>query len=116
MAEIKQEGYQAIRNYMQANWKYIELQDDTGNKIVRLSPSDLRVTWTHATGEKTLKLQIVVKGSDTDIVKPKTFSKSAIYDVATGGTPYSVESFTSFTMESDQDELTVIHSLEVPKV
>ncbi len=116
MAEINTSGYQAIRDFIQSSWKYIELRDETGNAIVRLSPSDSRVTWTHLTGEQTLKLQIVIKGSDSDISVPKTFASSAIYSVATGGSAYSAESFTPFTMETDQDELTVIHSIQVPQV
>jgi len=116
MAEITSQAYQALRNYIQSNWKYIELRDDLGNAIVRLSPSDNRVTWTHNSGDQTLKLQVVIKGSDSDISKPKTFASSAIYDVATGGQAYSVESFTPFTIESDMDELTVIHEIQVPQV
>jgi hypothetical protein len=116
MAEITASAYQAIRDYVQNNWKYIELRDDAGNAIVRLSPSDSRVSWVHNTGDQVLKLQIVVKGSDADIQKPKTFASSAIYDVATGGQPYSIESFSPFTIESDMDELTVIHEIQVPQV
>lgn len=114
MAEITASAYQALRDYIQQNWKYIELRDDAGNAIVRLSPSDSRVTSTIE--GQTVKLQIVVKGSDADITKPKTFASSAIYDVATGGQPYSIESFTPFTIESDMDELTVIHEIQVPQV
>ncbi|QPA31414.1 hypothetical protein [Thermaerobacillus caldiproteolyticus] len=116
MAEITSSAYQALKNYIQNNWKYIELRDDAGNAIIRLSPSDSRVTWVHNAGAQVLKLQVIIKGSDADITKPKTFASSAIYDVATGGNAYSIESFTPFTIESDQDELTVIHSIEVPQV
>ncbi|WP_031408012.1 hypothetical protein [Geobacillus vulcani] len=116
MAEITASAYQALRNYIQNNWKYIELRDDMGNAIVRLSPSDSRVKWIHNAGDQVLKLQVVIKGSDADITKPKTFASSAIYDVATGGQPYSIESFTPFTIQSDMDELTVIHEIQVPKV
>lgn len=116
MAEITSVAYQNLRDYIQANWNYIELQDDTGTPILRLSPSDSRVTWTHNAGDQTLKLQIIVKGSDTDITKPKTFASSHIFNVATGGTSFSDEVFTAFTIETDQDELTVIHSIQVPQV
>ncbi|MCI1592550.1 hypothetical protein [Heyndrickxia oleronia] len=116
MAEITSQAYADLRKYIQSNWQYIELQDETGTSIVRLSPNDSRVTWTHAEGDQTLKLQIVVKGSDSDIVKPSTFVKSAIFNVVTGGQPYSVESFTPFTLEQNEDELTVIHSIQVPKL
>ncbi|MCC3645823.1 hypothetical protein JGK52_03875 [Cytobacillus oceanisediminis] len=116
MAEITSAAYQDLRSYIQSNWKYIELQDESGNKIVRLSPSDSRVTWTHLSAESVLKLQVIIKGSDADITSPKTFAKSVIYNVATGGSPFSTESFTPFKIESDQDELTVIHNIQVPQV
>lgn len=116
MAEITSQAYQDLRDYIQANWQYIELQDDTGTPILRLSPSDSRVTWTHTAGEQTLKLQIIVKGSDTDITLPSTFASSHIFKVASGGSAFSSETFTSFTIESEQDELTVIHNISVPQV
>ncbi|WP_066173359.1 hypothetical protein [Bacillus marinisedimentorum] len=116
MAEVTSQAYQDLRDYIQANWQYIELQDDTGNPVLRLSPANSRVSWIHNAGEQTLKLQVVVKGSDTDITAPQTFAASAIFNVATGGSAYSVESFTPFTFESDQDELTVVHSIQVPQV
>ncbi|MGG4039292.1 hypothetical protein [Heyndrickxia ginsengihumi] len=116
MAEITTQAYQNLRDYIQSNWQYIELQDDSDGAILRLSPSDSRVTWTHNAGDQTLKLQIVVKGSDTDITLPKTFASSHIFNVATGGISFSDESFTPFTMSTDQDELTVIHNIQVPQV
>ncbi|MED5103146.1 hypothetical protein P9858_23805 [Niallia circulans] len=114
MAEINTIGYQKIRDYIEANWKYIELQDGTGTPIIRLGVDDARVSWTHTAGSQTLKLQIVLNGSD--ITLPKTFEKSAIFDVASGGTALTVETFTAFTMEGANDELTVEHSIEVPQV
>ncbi|USK86160.1 hypothetical protein [Peribacillus asahii] len=116
MAEISTVAYQDLRNYIQTNWKYIELQDEAGTPVVRLSPSDSRVQWTHLANDQTLKLQVVIKGIDSDITAPKTFTKSVIYNVPTGGSPLSSETFTPFTIESDQDELTVVHSISVPKV
>ena len=114
MAEISTAAYTDLRNYIQTNWKYIELQDGSGTPVVRLSPADQKVTWTHTIGASVLKLQIIIKGSD--ITAPKTIAKSAIFNVATGGIAYSVESFTAFTLETAEDELTVIHSIQVPKV
>lgn len=116
MAEITNYAYQNLRDYIQSNWQYIELQDEAGNAILRLSPTDSRYTWTHNAGDQTLKLQVVIKGSDTDITLPCTFAKSVIYNVATGGQPLSEETFTPFTVETEQDELTVIHNIQVPQV
>lgn len=116
MAEINASGYQSIRDFIQSKWKFIELRDNTSQPILRLDTSDNRVSWTHTAGSQTLELTIVVKGGDVGITLPQTFASSAIYDVASGGSPYSVESFTPFTMEGAGDELTVKHQIQVPKV
>lgn len=114
MAEINNNGYQSIRDFIQANWQHIELQDEAGTTIIRLSPIDSRVT--SIIEGNIVKVSVIIKGSDTDITFPKTFAKSAIFNVATGGQPFSVETFTPFTVESKFDELTVIHNIEVPRV
>lgn len=116
MAEVTSNAYQDLRDYIQSSWKYIELKDDTGSSVVRLSPSDSRVSWTHSEGSQTLTLQIVVKGSESDISVPSTFAQSDIFNVETGGNALSTETFTAFTMESENDELTVTHNISVPQV
>ncbi|WP_146553433.1 hypothetical protein [Rummeliibacillus sp. SL167] len=112
MAEITTNAYADLRNYILNNWKYIELQDDQSNPILRLSSADSRVTSTIEGNN--VKITVVVKGSDADITTPITFAKSAIYNVATDGNALSEESFDNFTMQSENDELTVIHTIEVP--
>lgn len=114
MAEISTAAYTDLRNYIQSNWNYIELQDESGTAIVRLSPSDSRVT--SIIEGNNVKITVVVKGSDSDIIAPSTFAKSVIYNVASGGDKLSEETFTPFTVEGDQDELTVIHNIQVPQV
>ena len=116
MAEILNSGYQSIRDFVQANWKYIELRDGAGVAILRLSTADARVKWIHTANSQTLELQVVVKGSDAELSLPKTFGSSAIYSVATGGSAMSIETFSNFTMEATGDELTVIHQLEIPQL
>lgn len=116
MAEIKEQGYQDIRSYIQSNWKYIELRDSDNVAVLRLDPTDNRVSWTHIEGSQTLELTVVVKGSDTEITLPQTFQTSAIYKVAVDGDAYSEESFTPFTMEGTNDELTVKHQIQVPQI
>ncbi|MDD2288027.1 MAG: hypothetical protein PHY55_04250 [Bacteroidales bacterium] len=118
MAEVNASAYQDLRDYIQANWNYIELQDEAGNPIIRKDITDARVTWNHLAGAQTLELKFVVTGSDVDIssLLPLTFAKSAIFKVATGDTAFSTETFTSFTISSAEDQLTIIHKIEVPQV
>lgn len=114
MAEISTEAYSDIRNYVKNNWKYIELQNDVGTPILRLSPSDSRVT--SIIEGNNVKLTIILKGSDADIVEPLTFVKSVIYNVATGGSPFSTETYEPFTLVGADDEITVNHSIQIPVI
>jgi len=140
MAEITAEAYQDLRQYILDNWHFIELQNDSGTAVVRLSPNDSRVSWVHEMIEgeaeiitwdqlgtpiygdpvellpNTLQLQIVITGADSEVSLPTTFTTSAIYKVDADGEPFSTESFEPFTMQNDQDELTVIHNIEVPQL
>lgn len=116
MAEITSAGYQSIRDFVENNWKFIELRDSAGTPVLRIDTSDSRVSWEHTAGSQVLELKIVVKGSDAEVTLPQEFAQSAIFSDATGSEAYSVETFSSFTMESDGDELTVIHKLEIPQL
>jgi hypothetical protein len=112
--DISTQGYDNLRSYIQTNWKYLELQSSTGTPILRITTSDSRLTISNANGKLTYVL--VLKGSDAGITIGTEVGKSAIFNVASGGTAYSTETFTSFTFAGTQDELTVTHELQVPKV
>lgn len=114
MAEIKSAAYSDLRNYIKAEWKYIELQNENDTKIIRLANTDSRVTTSIVNDE--VKLQVVLKGSDTDLTLPITFAKSSVFKDATTTDVLCEESFTAFAMESASDELTVIHTIQIPKV
>lgn len=116
MANATSTAYQDLRDYIVANWRFIELRDSLGNPFIRISTSDTRVSWTHTAGNQTLELTVVIQGSNSDISLPSSFSQSAIFKTATGGQPMSVETFPTFTMEGVGDELTIKHRIEVPRV
>lgn len=116
MANATSYAYQDLRDYIVANWKYIELRDSIGNVFLRISTSDSRVTWTHVAKSQTLELTVTIQGSNSDISLPSAFSQSAIFKGAVGGEAVSIETFPTFTMEGIGDELTVKHRIEVPRV
>ncbi len=116
MSAVTNTGYQDLRDYIQANWVYIELRDNTGTPIMRIPESDTRVTWTHSAGAQVMELTTIIKGSDADVTLPKTFAQAAIFKVASGGTALSSEAFTPFTMEASTDQLTLTYRIEVPEV
>ena len=117
MAEISELGYQHIRNYIEENWRFIELQDDLGAKVIRLETTDPRVTWTHAPGAEVLELSIVVTGSDAEITLPQKLASSAVYTSADATEPVTlVEPFSNFELSTTEDQLTIRHKIEVPEL
>lgn len=121
MAQVSNYGYQKVRDFIQTNWKYIELQDSNGVAVIRIGVGDSRVTWTHSANAQTLQLQIIINGSDVGAtaLTPKTISKSAIFDVASGGTAIAVEDFLPedvATMTKAEDKVTLQHDIQVPQL
>lgn len=116
MAEISEDGYEDIRDHIESTWVYLELRDDADSQIIRVDDSDSRLSWTHSDGDQTLEYTITVSGSDSDISPPQTFEKSALYKEDSGGDYMSLESFTQFTIETSDDQLTVKHQVQVPQV
>jgi len=114
MAEVTASAYSDLRTYISSNWQYIELQNEVGTKILRINTTDPRVT--SVIEGNIVKFTVVIKGTDTDIIKPVTFAQSSTYKVATGGSAFTVEPFAPFTIEGDNDELTIIHEIQVPKI
>lgn len=116
MAEVTTAAYEDIRAYIEANWDFLEPYDDGDSAITRVDTSDDRITWVHADGAQTLQLEGVFSGDDSDITLPVTFAGSRVFDVDSGGSAYSDETYTNFTMEATDDEITITHEIEVPEV
>lgn len=118
MAAIPTAGYQDLRDYIQANWTFIEVRDTTGAAILRVGGADARVSWVHAAGSQTLQRRIVITGSDADVPVPVTARSTAIFKVASGGSAMSVETLVEgdATISADADNITITHNIQVPQV
>lgn len=114
MANINQYGYEKIRSFILSNWKYLELQSPDGTPLKRFSTADGLTITGNATAQE-IEYKVIVSGADASFTG-QTVGKSVLFDVATGGSAIATESFTTFTFESVDDELTVIHKLQAPQV
>lgn len=112
MSNITTYGYNKIQNYLAQNVTYLELQDESGTAIKRFNTSN-GLTIQNDTNNKTITYEVVATGNN-DFIN-KTVAKSVLYDVASGGNPIAVETFSPFTFESEEDELTIKHRLQLPQ-
>ena len=114
MAEINQYGYQKIREFVIANWKHLEVRTPTGVVLKRFSTADGLVITGNASSP-VIEYKLIIKGSDA-LFANQTVGRSVVFDSAVSTNAIATESFTSFTFESADDELTIIHKLQVPQV
>lgn len=123
MAEISEAGYANLRNHMEGTslpWRYIELQDSTGAKIVRReidAVGSAAYFEDREGGGKIVVIRLVVIGSDADMpTLPVTAHQTVIKDTNTDAAlalstePLEVE----FAFLNVDCQLTVYHKIEVP--
>jgi|SRR5699024_4191218 len=135
MAEIREDGYIAIRTAIAENWNKVVLQDESNDDVVEIALTE--DNWIHEVSEEqvfagygpqgqpiyktisiednqTMEIEFVVKGSDVDSL-PTTVVKSAIVDESGEVVrEVAVEEFSPFTFETTNDELTITHQINVP--
>lgn len=134
MAEVTNNAYDLIKYHIQENWDRVRIYDNNGQQIATYSINDQNVNWIHPTKQfmidrdkfgnpinvdiadgNVMQLQIKIKGEDVSNKLPTTFVKSVIEQDKTGHV-LSEEEFTPFEMTQEQDEITIIHHIEVPKI
>lgn len=114
MANIENYGYEKIRTFVLSNWKYLQVCKPDGTILKRFSTTDgLTITGTAVNTE--LEYKVVISGSDATFIG-QSVGKSVLFDVATGGSAIATETFTTFTFESVDDSLTILHKLQIPAV
>lgn len=109
-------GYLSLRDFVQANWKYVSIVTDTG-ELMRLEIGvDSRANWTHTEDANPLEVTINLTGANAEIAEPRTFTGVYLYNVASGGSALCGGNHTQFTMESDDDTLQIKLQIELPTV
>lgn len=113
MANINNYGYEKLRSFILSNWTYLELRTPSGTVLKRFSTADgLTITGNATTQE--LEYRLVITGDTTFL--GQTVGKSVLFDVATGGTAIATEVFPSFEFTSAEDQLTLLHKLQIPQI
>lgn len=113
---IEENAMQAIRDYIQSNWNYIELASYLGTVWKRLPITDPRIQWTHTPGSQTMQLTIVISGTDSDVTLPLKIGKISMFNVPSGGSALVSELFTEQTISIIENVLTLTYQLQIPKV
>lgn len=112
--EITNAGYQTLRDFVQANWNYVEIRNDTGAAVLRIATSDPRCAWLHTPGAPVLQLQVIISGADLPSL-PLTLAGAAFFNTPTGGDALAETTFTAATLTTIEDQLKLILNIEIPQ-
>jgi len=132
MAEVTALAYDDLKYHIQETWNFIELYNSADEEVKSINISgSANANWIHPTKSvvvgynemyqpingdvpdtDTLQLEIVVTGADFTL--PTEIAKSVIKSGI--GNEASVETFEAFTMTQAEDELTIVHSIQVPQI
>ena len=122
MVEILSQGYTELLNAVNPNATHSDFDGiellDAGTSQVQATTADSRVTVTSSAGVNPYTLQITVSPSDADVSTGDTFDESRVYNGApsTEQAVTARESFTSVTLQTNDDELVVDHDIEIPQI
>lgn len=134
MAEIQPDGYISIREHIVKNWNKIVLLDASNKQVFSTNIDGTKAKWTHTrtteqrvTGlndfgeqitkqvevesNQTLEISLTVSGADVSL--HSTVTKIQVLDM--NNRLMTEETFTPFTFEAAQDELTLIIKIQVPQ-
>lgn len=135
MAEIHSNGYVSIREHIVKNWKKIVLLNASNIQVFTTNIDGTKARWTHTKetqqiktgttpwGEEVfetveiesnplLEISLTLTGADVSI--PSTVAKIQVLD--TKNRIMTEETFTPFTFETTQDELTMTVKIQVPQI
>lgn len=123
MSELREEGYQTLRDYVNSSnstpspWDYIEIYDENSNAVTRVSVTgDSRCQWLDVDSDNVLKVEFDVTGSDSDITLPVTLEKSALWNESSGGSQCTTkEQYAKATLNQEGDNVTITHTINIPQ-
>ena len=111
------DGTVDIRQYIQNNWNYVGLRDDTGTIITRIDvANDTRASWSSGPQSDPLEATIEVDRVDSDIDGFNPTGTVTIADTIslksdTDTTPRSVDSVVDVVLEAEDDSVIITHQV-----
>ena len=116
MSDFDSAGHEDIRTYIQNNWPFVALVDDSGTEVTRIDVNnDSRASWSSGPTSNPLEITITITGGDSDMpALPVTFAWSESYKTSGSSTRMAPDPFTNATLEAPADELTLTHQIEHP--
>jgi len=118
MTQFEPHGFKDLRTYLQNNWQYIAVVDDTGSEVLRWDvAANGSASFTSGPTSNPLTTELIITGQD--IVDaggslPITLERTETYTSATASTRTSTDTISSATLEHSADQVTISHDYRMP--
>lgn len=113
------DGYADLRSYVQSNWNWIAVLDDSGSEVLRWDiSSNANAQWTSGPSGNPLTAELTITGQtlvDAGSTLPVTLASTEAYQSSSATAPMGSDSMTNATLEADNDTLTITHHYELPQ-
>lgn len=120
--EITNAGYQSIRDFIESNWKYLEIRDQGSNPILasRIDVSSStgindQFEWKHEAFSQVLRIEGKITGEDVNQLGDTAY-EIAVFTQASGGTPVHVGTSDPFVFNNTADECNIVYTFQVPEL
>lgn len=120
MSQFDSTGFEDLRTYLQNNWAFIALLDDTGTEALRWDANNnANVTWASGPGANPLTAELTVTGQDlidAGQTLPVTLASTEAYKTSSATTRMGADPMTNATFEAPEDEAVITHDYEMPPI
>lgn len=120
MTEFNSAGYEDLRTYLQNNWQFIAVLDDSGTEQLRWEIGvNTNTTWASGPNTNPLTAELTITGQDlidAGATLPVTLASTEAYKSGTATTVMGSDPITDATVEASGDEVTISHDYEMPTI
>lgn len=108
-------GSEDLRTYIQSNWEYVAVVDDSGTEQLRWDvAANGNASWSSGPSSNPLEATLTVTGQDVLDAGgslPVTLASTESFKTGSGGTRMGSDSYTDAKLEAPADEVVVTHQI-----
>ena len=114
---ITSDGFKEIREFVQTNWKYIEVKDENGNRLFVIDNTDPRISISPTGFESNpLEMNLFLRGTDSEISAGTKIGGAALLREIDLPSRVELSYLSPFEFQDPEDTLTIRISIQIPTI
>ena len=115
---LSNSGYEDLRTYVENNWSFIGLFDNTDTELIRIDvPNDSRASFSSDSGSNPLRATITLTGEDLfdeGVTLPVTLDHTEVFKTDSTSQEMGSDPVKPATIEAQGDEIIIDHEYSIP--